>query len=154
MMVRVSQTRTPTQRKADVLAALMANRDLWIATADRNGSPHLIAVSAWWHDNQMTIATSNASRTARNLVSIGSARLALGSPEDVIVIDTTLMDSVPVGEADGRLGQGFAAAVGWDPRTIDPGWSFYHLKPLRIQAYRGYDELAGRDVMRNERWVS
>lgn len=137
-----------------MLAALSTNRDLWIATADRKGSPHLIAASSWWHDNQVTITTSSASRTAQNLVEVGAARLALGSPEDVIVLDVELVGRVPVGEADSQLGDGFAAAVGWDPRTIDPGWSFYHLKPRRIQAYRGYDELPGRDVMRNERWVS
>jgi hypothetical protein len=154
MMVRVSEPRSLTQRKGDVLAALSANRDLWIATADKAGNPHLIAVSSWWHGDQLTITTSSASRTARNLVSVGSARLALGSPEDVIAVDAVLVGTVPVREADPRLGDGFAAAVGWDPRTIDPRWSFYHLKPLRIQAYRGYDELPGREVMRSERWVS
>jgi len=149
----VSEPRGLAQRKLDVLAALSTNRDLWIATADRRGNPHLIAVSSWWHDNQMTITTLGTSRTARNLLSVGSARLALGSPEDVIVIDVALVGSVPVAE-DKRLGDGFAAAVGWDPRTIDPRWTFYHLKPLRIQAYRGYDELPGREVMRSEGWLS
>ena len=152
-MVSVSESRSLLQRKADVLAMLSANGDVWIATADRHGSPHLIAVSSWWHDNQLTITTSSSSRTARNLVAVGSARIALGSPEDVIVIDAALVGSEPAGDADARAGDGFAAAVGWDPRTIDRGWSFYHLKPTRIQAYRGYDELPGREVMRNERWV-
>ena len=149
----MSEPRTLAQRKADVLAALSANRDLWIATADPKGHPHLIAVSSWWHDDQITITTVSASRTARNLLSVDSARIALGSPEDVIVVDAVLVGSVPIHE-DARLGNGFAAAVGWDPRTIDPGWSFYHLKPVRIQAYRGYDELPGREVMRKERWLS
>ena len=152
--VHVGEPRSLTQRKADVLAALSANRDLWIATADRTGNPHLIAVSSWWHHNQVTVTTSSPSRTARNLITVGSARLALGSPEDVIVVDTALVGRVLVREADASLGDGFAAAVGWDPRTIDPRWSFYHLKPLRIQAYRGYDELPGREVMRNERWLA
>lgn len=137
-----------------MLAALSTNRDIWIATADRTGNPHLIAVSAWWHDSLLTIATPHTSRTARNLGGVGTARLALGSPEDVIVVDVSLAGSVPVREADARLGDGFAAAAGWDPRTIDPGWSFYHLKPSRIQAYRGYDELPGREVMLSARWVS
>jgi hypothetical protein len=71
----------------------------------------------------------------------------------VIVVDAALVGSVPVREAEKRLGDGFAAAAGWGPRSIDPPWSFYHLKPVRIQAYRGYDELSGRDVMRNEAWT-
>jgi hypothetical protein len=34
---------------------------------------------------------------------------------------------------------------------VGAGWAFYRLRP-RIQAYRGYDELERRDVMRNSRW--
>ena len=149
----MSELRSLAQRKADVLAALSANRDLWLATADAGGNPHLIAISSWWHDDQITVTTLSTSRTARNLAAGSSVRLALGSPDDVIVVDAALVGSVPVGEAEKRLGDGFAAAAGWDPRTIDPRWSFYHLKPVRIQAYRGYDELSGRDVMRNEAWT-
>ena len=101
----------------------------------------------------LSLTTSSASRTARNLVAVGTGRLALGSPQDVIVVDAVLVGSTPVARGRARLGDGFAAAVGWDPRTIDPGWGFYHLKPSRIQSYRGYDELSGRDVMREERWA-
>jgi len=36
------------QRKTDVLAALNKQADLWLATADMTGRPHLIAISAWW----------------------------------------------------------------------------------------------------------
>jgi hypothetical protein len=31
---------------------------------------------------------------------------------------------------------------------------FFRLRPTRIQAYRGYGELEGRDVMRGGRWVA
>jgi len=53
-----------------------------------------------------------------------------------------------------ELAAGFAAAVGWDPREVGEGWVFFRLEPARIQAYRGYDELEGRDVMRNSRWLA
>ena len=140
-------------RKADVLAALERQKDLWIATADPAGRPHLIAVSAWWDGSAVVIATTAASRTARNLAANRPARLALGSPDDVIVIDARSGESRPVSDSAELAGK-FAAAVGWDPREVGEGWVFFRLEPARIQAYRGYDELEGRDVMRDSRWLA
>lgn len=140
-------------RKADVLAALGRQKDLWIATADPGGRPHLIAVSAWWDGSGVVIATVGSSRTARNLASNPTARLALGAPDDVVVIDARAADSRPASDA-GELAIGFAGAVGWDPRDVGEGWVFFRLEPTRIQAYQGYDELEGRDVMRNSRWLA
>jgi Pyridoxamine 5'-phosphate oxidase len=142
------------QRKADVLRAMHSNHDVWLATADDAGRPHLIAVSCWWDGSRVAIATTRGSRTARNLASTGLARLAIGSPDDVIVIDATVDDRVPVGQADSGLADGFADAVGWDPRQIGQDWSFFRLRPVRVQAYRGYDELEGRDVMRDGDWLN
>lgn len=149
----MGELREAEQRKADVLAAMHNNHDVWLATADESGRPHLIAVSSWWDGNRIGIATTIGSRTARNLVSIGLARLAIGSPDDVIVIDATVDDFQGVGEADSELADGFADAVGWDPRQIGGDWAFFRLRPVRMQAYRGYDELDGRDVMRNGGWL-
>jgi hypothetical protein len=149
----MGELREAEQRKADVLAAMDNNHDVWLATADESGRPHLIAVSSWWDGNRISIATTMGSRTARNLVSIGLARLAIGSPDDVIVIDATVDDFQGVGEADSELAEGFADAVGWDPRQIGGDWAFFRLRPVRVQAYRGYDELDGRDVMRDGGWL-
>jgi hypothetical protein len=150
----MSEGRTVEQRKADTRAALDKQRDLWLATADTHGKPHLIAVSAWWDGNHVIIATAASSRTARNLDTNGVARLALGSPEDVIVIDAAAADSVKVHDADAKFAAGFVAAVGWDPRDINADWVFFRLTPARIQAYRGYDELEGRDVMLVGHWLA
>jgi hypothetical protein len=150
----MSEGRTVEQRKADTQAALDAQRDLWLATADASGKPHLIAVSAWWDGNHVIIATTATSRSARNLEANGIARLALGAPDDVIVIDAAVADSVKVHDADAKLAAGFTAAVGWDPRDINGDWAFFRLTPARIQAYRGYDELEGRDVMLVGRWLA
>ena len=150
----MSEGRTVEQRKADTRAALDAQRDLWLATADSSGKPHLIAVSAWWDGNHVIIATTAASRSARNLEANRIARLALGAPDDVIVIDAVVADRVKVHDADAKLAAGFAAAVGWDPRDINSDWVFLRLTPTRIQAYRGYDELEGRDVMLRGRWLA
>ncbi|HEY1419152.1 MAG TPA: pyridoxamine 5'-phosphate oxidase family protein [Candidatus Dormibacteraeota bacterium] len=148
MAVRDTKT-----RKADVLAALERQKDLWIATADREGHAHLIAVSAWWDGSSVVMATAGGSRTARNLSDNPGARLALGAPDDVTVIDARVSDRREVADAP-DLADGFNKALGWDPREAGEGWVFFRLNPVRIQAYKGYDELEGRDVMRNSGWLA
>ena len=149
----MGELRTVEARKADVLAALEAQGHLWLATADHAGRPHLIAVSAWWDGTDLIVATTSASRTATNLEAGGGARLAGGSPADAILIDAKLVESVPAGDAP-EIAAGFSAAAGWDPREVGAGWAFYRLRPARIQAYRGYEELEGRDVMVKSRWLA
>ncbi|MEA2629720.1 MAG: hypothetical protein QOJ10_2180 [Chloroflexota bacterium] len=148
----MSRLRSVEERKADVLAALEAQGDLWLATADSAGRPHLIAVSAWWDGTDLVVATTGASRTAANLAAGGNVRLAAGIPADAIMIDAALVERVAPAEAAG-VAAGFSKAVGWDPREVGPGWEFFRLRPKRIQAYRGYDELEGRDLMRDSRWL-
>jgi hypothetical protein len=146
--------RTIQERKADVLAALERNGDLWIATASRSGRPQLVAVSAWWNSPDFLIATVGSTRTARNLDATAVARLALGAPDDVIVVDASLTESMPVAEADAATQAGFAAAVGWSPLEEPGSWRFFRLAPARIQAYRGYGELEGRDVFVDGHWLA
>jgi hypothetical protein len=149
----MSEGRSVEQRKADTRAALEKQGDLWLGTADPRGKPHLIAVSAWWNGKHVIIATTAGSRTARNLDATGIARLALGSPADAIMVDAAVADHVKASEADAELAAGFSAGVGWDPRDVGGNWVFFRLTPARIQAYRGYDELEGRDVMLAGRWL-
>jgi hypothetical protein len=149
----MSDLRSVETRKADVLTALEGQRDLWLATADTAGRPHLIAVSAWWDGTDLVVATTVTSRTASNLPAGSQVRLAAGAPNDVIMIDATVIESVAANQA-AEVADGFAIAVGWDPREVGEGWAFYRLRPTRVQAYRGYDELEGRDVMRNSRWLA
>lgn len=144
--------RDTATRKADVLAALGKQKDVWLASADVAGRPHLIAVSAWWDGAQLIIATRGASKTARNLSMNPPAKVARGAPSDAIVLDVQMIDSGAV-EDSPELCQGFAAAVGWDPREAGAGWMFFRLRPNRIQAFRGYDEIEGRDIMLRSRWV-
>lgn len=150
----MSEGRSTAQRKSDVLTVLGKNQDLWLATASPAGRPHLIAASSWWDGSQVVIATIEASRTARNLTATGLGRLALGSADDVIMIDTEVSDSVRTGEADAELGGGFSAAVGWNPSEEGTNWRFFRLRPIRIQAYRGYGELPGREVMHGGQWLA
>jgi hypothetical protein len=149
----MSESRSTPQRTSDVRATLDDQRELWLATADRQGRPHMIAASYCWNGERITVTTVAGSRTADNLSTTRLARIAIGSPDDVVMIDASLIDSRSVLESPSQIGDGFAAAVGLDPREIAGDWAFYHLLPSRIQAYRGYDELAGRDVMRSGKWV-
>lgn len=140
-------------RKADVMAALEGHADVWLASATLQGRPHLIAVSAWWDGTDLVIATREDSRTGRNLAANRAATVAAGSPADAIVITVDVVKSHPV-EEETRTAEGFAAAVGWDPREVGSGWTFFRLRPNRINALRGYDELDGREVMREGRWLA
>ena len=148
----MTEGRTTQQRKADVLAALERNGEMWLATAGRN-TPQLIAISGWWNGSQLTMATIAGSRTARNLDASKVARVGLGTPDDVVMIDVAVSSSTPVSNA-AALRTGFKAALGWDPADEGPNWVFYALRPVRIQAYRGYGEQHGRDVMRDSRWLA
>jgi len=149
----MSESRTVDARKVDVLAALEGQNDLWLSTADSSGRSHLIAVSAWWDGTDLVMATVATSRTAKNLGLGQEVRLAGGTPADAILVDARVVESQPADEAQ-DVALGFAKAVGWDPRQVGKGWAFFRLRPSRIQAYRGYDELEGRDVMRNSRWLA
>jgi hypothetical protein len=149
----MTELRSVTQRRADVLAALERNQDAWLATASRSGRPHLVVVSTWWSGRQIVIATIGGSRTARNLDASGRARLGLGTPDDVILIDVEVAGSHPVEQADPELAAAFSGAVGWNPADEEGAWRYFSLTPVRAQAYRGYGELSGREVMRDSQWV-
>jgi hypothetical protein len=149
----MADLRTVQARKADVLVVLEGQRDLWLASAGSSGRPHLIAVSAWWDGTDLVVATTASSRTASNLAASPHVRLAAGAPNDVVMIDARVVEIVAANQA-AEVADGFAIAVGWDPRAVGEGWAFYRLRPTRIQAYRGYDELEGRDVMRDSRWLA
>jgi hypothetical protein len=149
----VTRLRSASERKAAILAALQRNVSLWLATASLSGKPHVIAVSTWWDGKSVVIATRSASPTGRNLEGNGLARLIIGSPDDVVIVDVEAADSVPVKEASADIVSGFKAAAGWDAANQPGNWSFYRLRPVRAEAYLGYHELEGREVMRDSRWL-
>jgi hypothetical protein len=143
--------RDTTTRKADVLAALEKQGHYWLATASVSGKPHVIAVSGWWDGTDLVVTTLGSSKTARNLAMSQMATLAGGDPSDAIVIQAQMIESADVEKAT-ALAEGFEKATGWDPREMD-GWMFFRLRPIQIQAFRGYDEIGNRDVMLRSRWV-
>src|SRR3977135_61043 len=102
----MSDLRSVEARKADVLGVLEGQRDLWLATGDTSGRPHLIAGAAWWEGTDLvggatarTVATPAGSRTAANLARSPQVRLAAGAPNDVIMIDAAVVETVAANEA-------------------------------------------------------
>jgi hypothetical protein len=150
----MSNSRSTAQRIADSLELLARNGDGWLATASPEGEPHLIAVSACWTGQVVLLATRGDSRTARNLAAGGSARLALGAPDDAILLDATVVDRQAAGPDSGELGRAFTSAMGWDPADEPGSWDYFVLVPQRVQAYRGYGERPGATIMRGGSWLS
>ena len=148
------EPRTTAQRVEDTRRLLETAQPGWLATADPKGRSHLIACTAWWHDGEMVIATVGTTRTARNLRATKHARLALGTTDDATLLDLEATILTPVTEAPAEIADGFHQAAGWDPREIGAEWVFARFHPTRIQAYRGYDETGGSDVLRGGRWLA
>ena len=146
-------TSTPSRdiatRKKDVMDFLARQGHYFLCTAEIGGGPHVIAVSGLWNDGEIVVTTLGTSKTAKNLAMNPSAVLAGGDPSDAILVYAQVIESIPV-EESARMTQEWKSAMGWEPAG---DWVFYRLRPNRIQAFRGYDEIGGRDVMIRSRWV-
>jgi len=148
----VTGPRDAAARKADTLAMWATpNIDVWVATASPAGEAHLVPLSLAWTGERLVIAVQETSRTARDLTASGRARLAVGPTRDVTMVDAVLERLLPVDE-DRELGEAYAAQADWDPRG-DASYVFAVLRPERVQAWREADEIAGRTLMRDGRWL-
>ena len=148
----MAELRSAAQRKADVLATLEGQAHAWLATA-AGSVPHVIVTQAVWDGASIVVATRHASRTARNLVASKVGRLAFGDADDAVLVDVELVQSQAAAGA-GDIGATFERAAGWNPGDQGTDWWLFVLRPMRIQAYRGYGEIEGRDVMRDGRWLT
>jgi hypothetical protein len=148
----MAEPRSTAQRKADVLAKLREEVDLWVASATAGSDAYLIPLSFYWDGAALVMATPAASRTTRNLRRAGRARVALGPTRDVVIIEGTV--EFVAGDAVGALGDAHAAATGFDARREPQEYVYIRLTPARIQAWREANELAGREIMRDGRWLA
>ncbi|MDN4161072.1 pyridoxamine 5'-phosphate oxidase family protein [Nocardioides abyssi] len=148
--------RDPQTRKRDALARLTSPAvDTWVASASPAGAAHLVPLSLCWTSDRAVVAVDSTSVTARNVVATGRARLGVGPTRDVVMIDAELDRVVPADEtADdgGALGTAYATQADWDPRG-STGYAFLVLRPVRVQAWREVDEMAGRTLMTDGRWL-
>jgi hypothetical protein len=150
-MSGVKPARSKSQRRIDALDKLRSEVDLWVSSADEVGGAYLVPLSYCWDDSTLTIATPRASRTARNLVRAGWARVALGPTRDVVIIEGPV-EAIPIG-TDTRLEDAHAQATGFDPRTLAEEYIYLRITPRSIQAWREANELEDRQLMRKGEWL-
>jgi hypothetical protein len=144
--------RTTAERRSDAIAKLENDGDVWIATADAHGHPHLVPLSLLWDGERVIVATLSASPTARNAAASGRVRLALGDTRDVVMIDATA-EVVPLPDTPHEVVEAFVRRCRWDPRRGQEPYSFLFLRPRRVQVWRDESEIAGRIVMRGGQWL-
>jgi nitroimidazol reductase NimA-like FMN-containing flavoprotein (pyridoxamine 5'-phosphate oxidase superfamily) len=148
----MSEVRSRSQRRIDTLAKLGSQVDLWVASADEAGRAYLVPLSYYWDGSSLTIATPRASRTARNLMRAGWARVALGPTRDVVIIEGPV-EEIPTG-SDPPHEEAHAEATGFDPRTLAEEYVYLRITPHEIQAWREANELEGRQLMRGGEWLA
>ena len=154
MTVEPPPPRSAAERKAHVLELLGAEKDAWVATATAQGEVAQIPLSFAWDGSALLFSTTRESVTGRNLASSGQVRIALGGTRDVVLIEGGVVthgrEDVPEALADA-----FAAKHAWDPRTDSGGrYAFFVVTPVRIQSWREENELKGRTLLRDGRWLA
>lgn len=140
--------RTLEQRVRDTRAKLAREVDLWVATAGSGGG-YLVPLSYLWDGAAFLVSTPRTSVTSRNLLADGRVRCGFGPTRDVVIVDGV---AEPV-EPDPETGDAFAARTGFDPRKEGEPYQYFRIRPERIQAWREANELRGRDLMRDGRWL-
>jgi len=143
--------RDAVQRRRDTEHRLAHDIDLWVASTSGD-EPYLVPLSFDWDGEAVLLSTAIESVTGRNLARTGTARLALGHTRDVVMVDGDVvvlpMDALSTDAADR-----FARRAGFDPRE-DEGYAWFRITPRRIHAWREVNELAGREIMRDGRWLA
>jgi hypothetical protein len=147
-----AQPRSRAQRRRDTEHRLTHDIDLWVASASTEGAPYLVPLSFDWDGATLLLATSADSPTGANLAATRTARLGLGQTRDVTIVEGDVavleLDKLPAPEADR-----FTARAGFDPRASGPSYRWFRISPRRIQAWREVNEMTGRDLMRDGRWL-
>ena len=149
MVAAMAEPRTLEQRIADTAARLENDIDCWLATAGADG-PGLVPLSFVCRDGEMLLATDAASLTCRNIVADPSVRIGVGPTRDVVMIDGEARLAPATEMTEDELAA-YVAKCGSDPR----GWAdtLVRVKPSRVHAWREENELRGRLLMREGRWL-
>ncbi len=140
------------ERVRDTRERLEGDVDLWVATAGASGGVHLVPLSFLWDGDALLVSTPRSSVTSRNLLADPRVRVGLGPTRDVVLVDGTA-EPVDVAELGAGTGDAFAEKTGFDPRKLDRPYQYFRIRPLRVQAWREANELPGRTLMRDGRWL-
>jgi general stress protein 26 len=144
--------RARPQRREDAIHRLETDLNVWVATSSADGQPHLVPLSLAWDGTRIVLATPTDTLTVRNLMSNSSARLALDSTVDVVIVDA-VAEVLDLSAADEAMVHGYVERVGWDPRLERGEWSLLVLTPSRIQAWQSVGEIERRTLMLDGAWT-
>jgi hypothetical protein len=144
--------RSRAQRVADTRGALERATAAWVATASPQGRAHLVPLDVVYDGTVLRCATVAESATARNLAATRTARVAVGDPADVVMVDVTA-SVTPWPDADRAAARSFVEARGWDPADEPGEFVLLELRPTRVQAWNSVEEIAGRTVLRDGVWL-
>ena len=147
-----AEPRPRADRRRDTEHRLTNDVDVWVASASADGMPYLVPLSFDWDGEAVLVATPTNSPTGKNLARSGVARLALGHTRDVSMIEADV-EVLEIDELPQEQGDRFAARSGFDPRGLTSSYRWFRITPRRIQAWREANELRGRDLMRDGRWL-
>ena len=145
--------RSRAQRRRDTEYRLTHDVDLWVASASADGAPYLVPLSFDWDGEALLVATPAGSPTGRNLAATRTVRLGLGHTRDVSMIEGGV-EAFEIDALPPERGDRFAAHTGFDPRALDTPYRWFRVTPSRIQAWREVNELPGRELMRDGRWLA
>lgn len=136
-------------RIADARRRLTEDKDCWLATSGEDG-PWLVPLSFVWHHEQIVMATGSRSRVVRDVRARATVRVALGTTRDVVMVHgrARVRSFEEVGT---DLHDALVVKLGGDPGT----WAdaLLLVAPQRVQAWREENELAGRELMAEGRWL-
>ena len=141
------------ERRRDTEHRLAHDVDVWVASASVGGAPYMVPLSFDWEDGTLLVATPADSPTGRNLAATGAVRLGLGGTRDVSMIEGEVVEVLEIEALARDRGDRFAARTGFDPRALEAPYRWFRIAPRRIQAWREANELKGRDLMRDGRWL-
>jgi hypothetical protein len=145
--------RSRAQRRRDTEHRLTHDIDVWVATASADRAAYLVPLSFDWDGETLLVATPADSPTGGNLAATGTTRLGLGPTRDVVMIEGEVevlrIDALPR-----ERGDRFAARTGFDPRASATPYRWFRIAPRRVQAWREANELTGRELMRDGRWLA
>jgi Pyridoxamine 5'-phosphate oxidase len=145
--------RSRAERRRDTEHRLTHDIDVWVASASADGSPYLVPLSFDWDGVALLVATPTDSPTGRKLAATRTVRLGLGHTRGVSMIEGAV-EVLEIDVLPHERGDRFAARTGFDPRALATPYRWFRISPRRIQAWREENELSGRELMRDGRWLS
>ncbi|OEV02720.1 pyridoxamine 5'-phosphate oxidase family protein [Streptomyces oceani] len=152
-----SAARTRTQRKQEVLERLRTEHDVWVASADAEGTPCLVPLSLYWDGTAIWLATRETNPTGRNLRTGRSTRLSFPDTHDAVLLDGGV-ETFTKRDIDEATADAFAARCGWEPRRsaargVVGDYVYFRVTLTAVQAFRGLHEMPERHLMREGEWL-